>query len=89
MTPSLAAVCAVVFSLAATAPDIGPAERAAAGDAVTAIIRAEPDISALDTEVDAVFAALTADPKGAITLVRKSARPCVAYFKRLREVRYD
>lgn len=89
MTPSLAAVCAVVFSLVSTDHDLSADARATAGGAVETIVTAAPDIDALDAEVQAIFSRIEKDEGSARTLVAKSLRPCVDHVKSLRGARYD
>lgn len=89
MTPSLAAVCAVVFALAATGEEPPTKVRSAADSALGSIIDAAPDIGALDAEVQSIFDALRRDHRLVPPFIRASSAPCVDYVKSLRDVRYD
>lgn len=88
-SPSLAAVCAVVFALAATGEEQPTKVRSAANDALGSIIDAAPDIAALDDEVKTIFDALRRDHRLVPAFIATASSPCVDYVKSLRVARYD
>ena len=87
--PSLAAVCAVVFSLISSGEGYSSTAKTAASDAVGTIVANAPSLKALDAEVETIFAILEKDEKQAEPLIDRSIKPCVNFVNSLRAVRVD
>lgn len=87
--PSLAAVCAVVFSLVSSGEQYSETARSAAHEAVGTIVTNAPNMKALDAEVQTIFQILDRGENLADPLIDRSIKPCVGFVKSLRTARID